>query len=90
MSVSRDRRVEVGVLGSVEMERLEMEVGEAIMRGRDDNTAMWNKLASCWSFIPAHWRIFDKACKSAREFQSSLAASIAFGETGGGQQIIDI
>ena len=80
MSVSRERRDEVGVLGSVE--RVESEGSEeAMVRGRDNN-AMWTQLASWLSFIPVHWRTLDKTLKSAKDPQSPLAALRALRGTG--------
>jgi hypothetical protein len=80
MSVSRERREEVGVLGRVE--RVESEAsGEAMVRGRDDN-AMWKQLANWLSFIPVHWRTLDKMLKSAKDPQSLLAALRALRGTG--------
>lgn len=52
MSESRERIVEVGVLGSVE--RLESETSGEAMVGGPADTAMRNWLASWLSFIPAH------------------------------------
>jgi hypothetical protein len=77
MSVSREIRDEVGVLGSVER----IESGEAIVRVRDDN-AMWKQLGSWISFIPVHWRTLDKTLKFAKEPQSLLAALRALRGTG--------
>jgi len=78
--VSRERRVEDGVLGRVE--RLEMErSGEAMVRGWD-NSAMGKQEASWLSFIPVHWQSFDKTSKSESEFQKPWAGSIALRGTG--------
>lgn len=52
MSVSSERMVEVGVLGSVE--RLEMVISGEAMVGGPANSAMWKWLASWSPFIPAH------------------------------------